>query len=829
MDTNRKTILIIFSTISYILGICAYLYPPKNTFAILCAICLCVFIFLKIIKPKYALILFLIFCLGFYNIKHSCKDYDELSNIHANNVELYGRVESIPTVTRSGTRAKFYLGVDEARINSKNYKIKDSKTLITINDPKGRFYGIQIGDMLKITGNLREPKKATNPSQFDYAKYLKYKDTFSILYSEGENYSVIKKADTFCNLEEFWWYILHKTDTTRENIIAKHAKYIKSPQLEILGGIVFGNEAINPPDEIKQSFINSGLLHLLAASGLNVALIFGIWWFIAQNIRLPYSVSIWTGIFFILLYTLMTGFPPSIVRATIMLLFVLLGKLIDRQSKPVALVFFVAFIMLLFNPKMLPDVGFQLSFVVTIGLICSIEPLTDKLDNINKKFIKQIKDLPKILKIFLITISPKSLLAIVLVPLCAQLYVAALQMYYFNTFTPWSTLANICVVPFIGIVSFLGFVSSILSLIPYLGTKIILLFDITVNPMLVLLVKISSFFSSLKNSIITTPSPSVIQIILFWSILILLAQNIKFSFKNKKLAGGFLLCIVLFCTTFIKIPDKNFEILFFDTGNSDCTLIKTPNDKYIMIDTGKLPYRGLSDAKIIIEEYLKDKNIKELELLIVTHFDADHCGGVEDILNDFKVKEIFIQNANPNEHMGKRIISKIKEKNIKCQVAKNNKIIYANNGFTIKTYVANLDKNKISKDKLDNENSIITLLEYKNSKALFMADMGVEGYDKIQELHNKINILKVGHHGAKNSLNEKMLKELKPKYSVILSGYNTYGHPHFKTLRLLKKSNSEILLTRDLGAIKISNCTDNGSCKIEHFDKEFREIIPDKN
>ena len=107
---------------------------------------------------------------------------------------------------------------------------------------------------------------------------------------------------------------------------------------------VFGNETINPDEKIKEDFKNSGLLHLLAASGLNVALIFGIWWWIAMLFRIPYNFSIFLGAVFVILYTFMTGFPPSILRASCMLLFVLFGKLIDRNVNPVALVFFVGFL-----------------------------------------------------------------------------------------------------------------------------------------------------------------------------------------------------------------------------------------------------------------------------------------------------------------------------------------------------------------------------------------------------------------------------------------------------------------------------------------------------
>lgn len=837
---NLKTVLIILVTVFYTLGLAAELNECPLFFGGICLFILLVFNFSKFLEPKHLFILFLMFCAGFYNMKFQTKDFDELSSLNANNVILMGRAESISQISRQGSRAKFYLKAQEANIYGKKFKPADSRVLITINDSNKAFDKIQIGDIISIKGNLRTPKAASNPSQFDYAKYLKYKDTFSILYVEGENFDVLDKADSFKeirSLEELWWFLLQGLDNTRNTVIAKHGRQIKSPQLEILGGIVFGNEAINPPDEVKQSFINSGLLHILAASGLNVALIFGIWWFLAQNLRLPYALSIYGGMFFIILYTFMTGFPPSILRASVMILFVLFGKLIDRSSNPIALIFFVGLIMLIFDPKMFTDVGFQLSFIVTIGLIVTVEPVASLTNDVNKKFLDKFKKQSKIISTPASFVSPKTIVATILIPLCAQLYVAPLQMYYFNTFTPWSFFANMCVVPFVGIISFLGFISSIFSTIPYMGDKVVIIFDILVNPFLVLLVKISHFFSHLKYSILTMPSPSAIQMILYWGILVLLVENIVRKFKNKKFKIALVTLLLVFLCTFIKFENKDLEIISFDVGNADSFLIKTPKNKYIMIDTARAPYRGVSSAKMIMEEYLKDKNIRELEILVITHFDADHCGGAVDILNDFKVKKVIVQSLNPDENKGKEIIKLLSERKINYSAAKNNDTVYTEKDFKIKTFVPNINNYGTNKDKFDNETSVVALVDSKDAKALFMADCGLMGYESIKKYLPKIDILKVGHHGAKGVLSKNMLEALNPRHAIISTGYNVYGHPSVETTKLLREEKIQTYITRDPGAIKISACKSNhigrgahgaqrAQCKIEYFEGRFKITNP---
>ena len=139
----------------------------------------------------------------------------------------------------------------------------------------------------------------------------------------------------------------------RNRIIDTHALYLKSPNLEILGGIVFGDDAVAPPDYIKTAFVNSGLLHILAASGMNVAFIYGFWYFILRRLRAPFKLTVISGIGVVILYTLMTGLGPSVIRAALMLIFILAGKLIDRDAHSVSLLALVGALMLIYNPCLL--------------------------------------------------------------------------------------------------------------------------------------------------------------------------------------------------------------------------------------------------------------------------------------------------------------------------------------------------------------------------------------------------------------------------------------------------------------------------------------------
>lgn len=825
---ENKTATIALVSASYIFGLCAFYTQAKIFPAILIVIVLIICCIFERLKPAFCILLCLLFFGGFLNAKLKTKEFDSLSLIeNINSIAIKGRVYSIPKTNREKKTAKFYVGVYKTKIQNEAFPVQNTKILVSIFDEKERYDDIKIGDIIEIKGNLRKPKEARNPSEFDYRNYLKNKDIFVILYSnakpDNKNFEIISKPNiknSKNKAKELWWFILGGLDKTRTKIILNHGKYIKSPNLEVFGGVVFGDDAINPPDDVKQFFINSGLLHLLAASGLNVALIFGIWWWIASFLNMPYRMNILTGMAIVVLYTFMTGFPPSILRAAIMLILILAGRLMFKEANNLALIFFTGFIMLLFDPKLLNDVGFELSFLVTGGLITCIEPLCEKFKGIDKLYKKRLSKKPAIIRTALYLVSPIALAGMILVPLVAQIWAAPLQGYYFNTFTPYSVFANIAVVPFIGIISFTGFLSSILSLIPVLGNITIQISAFILNPLITVLLNVAEYFSKLPGAIIKIPSGSVFQITLYYTLILWLVFCIKNNFKKLKANIAFVILAAVLIISTISIPNSNFEILVFDVGNADNFLIKTPKNKYIMIDTGKLPYRGVSSAKRIALEYLYDKNIKTLEYLIVTHFDNDHSGGTIDILDNINVKNVIIQKNRCDTKNSCDILKYLKENNINAKTAQN-AAIYTEKDFEVKTFAPEiLNTKKSGKDKLENETSTIVLIKNKDDYALFMADGGIEAFNAVKKnLPKNIRFLKVGHHGAKNVLDKKMLEYLNPEYAIISTGQNKYGHPNRETIRLLEDSKCKTYSTKESGALKFTS-KPNGKVEVYEFLKQ---------
>jgi len=740
--------------------------------------CFLIYALLKnYLSIKIILIWIIIFYFGIINTSIRLKQTDSILNLAPINSTIYGKIVSIPQ-TKGDSKTKFFFNVNKIEYDNLEQYFDKEKILVSLNtDEKFNIY-----DSYKIRGRLSTPFKAGNPSQFDYGNYLRNYDTYAVFY--GRNPYSMRELNVPCfeklNIENTKTEkFLQKINNYREKILNIHSNYLQSPNLEILGGIVFGDDAVSPPENIKQSFVNSGLLHILAASGMNVAFIYSFFFLILNFFKFPFKINIGICILAVLTYVLMTGLGASVVRAALMLLFVLIGKLIDRDAHSIALLSFVAFLMLIYNPMYLNDVGFQLSFIVTFGLLI----MTPYLIKSKYKIINWI-------------------IGTVFIPIIAQLWVIPIQIFYFSNISIYSIFANIMSVPILSVISFGGFISSLLSLITPIADFVCKIFDFILNPLITLLVNISDFWGNLPNSTIQTTHPNSFQIIVYYLILlnivVLIDKELREKFLNILKYTLPALITVLVVST-ISIPNHNLEITAFDVGNADSFMIKTPDDKYMMIDTGKSGYNGgKSQAEILILKYFKDNGIKKLDSIIVTHFDNDHSGGAVDLLNNLKVEKVFVNSLSHTSNSANEIYKTAQHRNTQIIEAKNNQTVYQCNDLKITNFIysgiAGVG---------DNETSIITLLTYKDFSMLFTGDAGIQTLYKLKPyLPRNLIVLKVPHHGASGTVNKEIAEYLNPKYSIISTGENKFGHPSIYTIETLR--NSKILRTDINNSIKIT-------------------------
>ena len=221
-------------------------------------------------------------------------------------------------------------------------------------------------------------------------------------------------------------------------------------------------------------------------------------------------------------------------------------------------------------------------------------------------------------------------------------------------------------------------------------------------------------------------------------------------------------------------------------------MIISPFNKKILIDAGEGETQNIYDyGKNVVLPYLLDKKISNLDYVIISHFDSDHAGGVIEILENVKVKNIIISRQYEEIDCLKKVIQICKEKNINIIIVKAGDILKIDKYLKVRILWPD-EENKIEENQINN-NSIVARLECFDFKMLFTGDIEQIAERAILEEHSlnsllESTVLKVAHHGSKTSTTEEFLKKVNPKLALIGVGKdNKFGHPNEEVLERFQK------------------------------------------
>ena len=235
------------------------------------------------------------------------------------------------------------------------------------------------------------------------------------------------------------------------------------------------------------------------------------------------------------------------------------------------------------------------------------------------------------------------------------------------------------------------------------------------------------------------------------------------------------------------------EIHSIDTGNSDAILIKQGNES-ALIDAGD------NDDEEKVVSYLKNQGVTKLKYVFSTHADADHCGGLDAVIDSIDVENVFVANGDADTKTYRDFITSVANKGLYPSVPRlNSEFKLGTSTFKV---VSVANTNDV------NNNSIVLLYTNGADKMLFMGDAGKEIENNIDV--GDIDLIKIGHHGSKTSTGVSLIDRTSPEYAVILvKNGNKYGHPHSEVMNLLESRNIEVHRTDECGNI-IFKSTGNG-------------------
>jgi competence protein ComEC len=700
-----------------------------------------------------------------------------------------------------GNEKTFYLVVDESgKIDGDQLRVtatdkQNKETLLMAyrikseEEKKKLKHYLSPGLIFKVNGKLEEPSLSTNENGFNYKRYLEQKQIYWIL-----------KPDTLS-------IILDETAsptilTTLKKVRAGGIRYIEThfpkETIPLAVALLFGSS-----DFLSQNLMDDyrelGIVHLLAISGLHIAILVAIVYYILLRIGLTRENSMVILLVCLPIYCVLTGASPSVNRSVVMTMLLLIGKRWGKRGRFLAIdVISITFLMYLFiNPYVIFNVGFQLSFLVAFILLLSA---------------------PHILKD---TKQPVSLL--LATSYLSMIGSAPILLYFFYEFSIISVFVNLLYIPVFNVV-----------LLPYLLFVFVLhlLLGSFMDPMLYPLNEIIQMTNNLTDKIASLPwntivlgKPSLLLLLLYgWGFFLFFVQWEKGVKGMKK----YLLFIFPFFLFLGQYTLTNFsldgEITFLDVGQGDCIYIRLPFGKGdYLIDTGgsltfeKQPWQEKDHAFDVGEDtvvpFLKSKGVTTIDKLILTHGDADHAGSAEVILQEMKVKELVLPDRKEKNDLEIKLIGMAQSEDIAVQ------FVHAGNSWRVgknRFYILSPEEDSQGDS---NDGSIVLYTELGGLKWLFTGDLEADGEAKLIKRNPtlSVDVLKVGHHGSKSSTSEEFLETISPRWAIISVGENNrYQHPHQEVLDRLLERQMIIYRTDLFGAITYTFRKEAGTFSVQN-------------
>jgi competence protein ComEC len=641
------------------------------------------------------------------------------------------------------------------------------------------------GMTVMMKGSLLRPPPDRNPGEFNQRIYYE-SNGISWLFFVGRNgLEILDSAGGY-------WLMRHIVVPARLFTVSAVNELVGGQEGELLKGVMIGERAGLSTD-VRDAFTVAGVSHILAVSGGNVAIIAAFVFFALEILRVPGKARVIVAVSGVLFYMLLVGNQPPVVRAAIMAIVLLGGRLFEEPPNPVNALGVAGLVILLIDARQLFDVGFQLSFLAVLSIVF-LYPVVNSWIGLLRGDALWVRTAVPVLRI------------------CAVSFVATLGTLpltasYFGRVSLIGVLSNIAVVPASGVSLVLGFVTVILFPLGHLPADAYAALN---RLILELTIDLTVFAASIPYASIDTLRFTSIDALPYYTLLMAMVHRGKAE-TTRKLIIVFLASLVL--RAFVPPPPGysgnrgTLCVTFVDVGQGDAALVELPDGKTLLIDAGPLTAAFDAGERVLVP-FLKRRGISTLDQLLVSHPHSDHFGGVSAILGEFEVLRVL--------HSGRRVESALfreYEQAIRleqcpvCEVRNGDRVEVSPD---VRVYVLSPPAGSPSMDRGEvlqgvNNASVVVKIVYRDIAFLFTGDAEEEAELLMTAAYGdflKADLVKAGHHGSRTSSTEEFLAAVGARYAVISVGrFNRYSHPSSSTIRRFNDHGTRVFRTDEDGAL----------------------------
>lgn len=727
----------------------------------------------------------------------------------------------------------------DRRMQSEEGQLSAGKVMITCAEVDFATEALDYfpGSRIQAEGWIYLFPEATNPGQFDTRNYYLGKNVQAGMKADFVSVTATKNQ----GLQSIQSMLRKELLWLEMKLYASLEQVCESRDAGVFQAILLGASR-QVEEETKQLYQAGGIAHLLSISGLHISCIAMVIYQAIRRYTGSFLVGMAGGTFFLLCYGIIVGSGASALRAMIMFGGFMGANVTGRKYDLLSGTGLAAILILLQYPMQIYQAGFWMSFLAVAGI-----------GLLNPAVLAFTGCKGKILQSLLFSAS-------------VQMSVLPVVLYSSYVCPVYSVLLNLLVVPFAAYLLFSAVGGAFGGLLVR-GVGVFLAG--TGHYILNWYERLCTQMLELPRARMITGKPELWQVFLYYGVLLfVICLMRRFGTQKKKLrnsekstevletgrdlsvgnsfrkgrsmsvgkirsTGRFLQaeellsaeeihrlyrrrCLrlllvfvsgILLYAMLQKHPDGKLHITMLDVGQGECIHLQLPEGGHIVIDGGSTDVSNPGTYRI--EPYLLSQGVREIDLLVVTHPDADHCNGILELLENgqIPVRQLYLARMYAADAWAE-LLACAEERQIPVRYAQ------AGDGFTFSEvkFTCLHPENIVVEE---NDNSVVLRLEYGDFSALFTGDISMEAEDFLGVLE-PVTLLKVPHHGSKYSVSTDLLSACTPKAAFISSGPgNLYGHPHEELLRRLETAGCQWYATKKSGALFLE--TDGSWIEIDTF------------
>ena len=691
------------------------------------------------------------------------------------------------------------------------------KILLTVKDAKTPFH---YGDRVRFISKLYRPKAATNPGGFDYRRFLALRGIWVTAFANSTD-DVVRMEEGQGN------FFFHFIESGREKIRVFLDENAPAESRGVIKALILGERG-EIPKELNEKFIVSGVSHILAISGLHVALVAGFFFALTRFLLKlsPYlllrfelnKAAALVAVVPVIFYTFLAGLGLAAVRSTIMVLSFLLAVLLDRAKDLYDALFVAAFVILLASPAALFDISFQLSFLAVLAILYLIPRLREFIPPSQDWSSRLPEARPSPWKRKLVLYLGASLLTTA----AAILGTGPVSAFYFNRISLVGFLANLVLVPLMGLGNtLLSLLTALFVFLLQPLAKALLALNVLILDVSLAMVDLFSRFPLASRRVTT---PILTEILLLYG-MIVFAANLK---RWKRSVYGFALCAGIFVGlqmywVYATSRPGELTVTFLDVGQGDSAVVRFPGGEVMVLDGGGSPEGSFDPGERIVAPYLWQAKRKRIDILTNSHPHPDHLQGLIFLLDHFEVGKVW---ENGERWAGSELQARfLKKAGERAETMGHGRSSREVDGVRLEFLHPPLQKNN-RPFFFGNDTSLVIRLTYGEVSFLFTGDVKGAAEEEILSTGADLRstIIKVPHHGSKSSSTTPFLARIRPKFAVFSARGGTRGLPNPHIVKRYESMGSKIFRTDRDGAI--SFVTDGKEIKVRTFLGEGKNEWP---